>query len=270
MLDLLPGLDLRGEDGGISVAAAPVGGLSFSLGHIGPDRRRSTSGIPHGSRPCRPRVATRPAGNQRPRGAARWGLAGGARLRSSPYRAPGRAGRAPGALALEGRSGEATWGEWKVTWRPETAPCAAGAGEPDRLVQRRGPGAARLGAGRQAPSPRRRGPTAGGPLLPGGTGPSTEPGGVAGARREWTSSSGSRGSAGRTPSFHPLERRRSVSMLSTPEVLRRTGGKPVKSIIYDEATIAARVGRAGRGDHRRRTPTASSSFWGCSRAASSS
>jgi hypoxanthine phosphoribosyltransferase len=34
-------------------------------------------------------------------------------------------------------------------------------------------------------------------------------------------------------------------MLSTPEVLRRTGGKPVKSIIYDEQTIAARVGELG-------------------------
>ena len=34
-------------------------------------------------------------------------------------------------------------------------------------------------------------------------------------------------------------------MLSTPEVLRRTGGKPVKSIIFDEATIAARVGELG-------------------------
>src|SRR5688572_33375393 len=30
-------------------------------------------------------------------------------------------------------------------------------------------------------------------------------------------------------------------MLSTPEVLRRTGGLPVKSIVYDESTIAARV-----------------------------
>ena len=30
-------------------------------------------------------------------------------------------------------------------------------------------------------------------------------------------------------------------MLSTPEVLRRTGGRPVKSIVFDEGTIAARV-----------------------------
>jgi hypoxanthine phosphoribosyltransferase len=34
-------------------------------------------------------------------------------------------------------------------------------------------------------------------------------------------------------------------MLSTPEVLRRTGGKPVKSIIYDEETIAGRVRELG-------------------------
>jgi hypoxanthine phosphoribosyltransferase len=30
-------------------------------------------------------------------------------------------------------------------------------------------------------------------------------------------------------------------MLSTPEVLRRTGGRPVKSIVFDEQTIATRV-----------------------------
>src|SRR5919107_704111 len=48
-----------------------------------------------------------------------------------------------------------------------------------------------------------------------------------------------------TPSFLLRVRRRSVSMLSTPEVLRRTGGKPVKSIVFDEATIAARVESLG-------------------------
>ena len=30
-------------------------------------------------------------------------------------------------------------------------------------------------------------------------------------------------------------------MLSTPDVLRRTGGRPVKSIVFDEQTIAAKV-----------------------------
>jgi hypoxanthine phosphoribosyltransferase len=34
-------------------------------------------------------------------------------------------------------------------------------------------------------------------------------------------------------------------MLSTPEVLRRTGGRPVKSIVYDEAALAARVEELG-------------------------
>ncbi len=34
-------------------------------------------------------------------------------------------------------------------------------------------------------------------------------------------------------------------MLSTPEVLRRTGGRPVKSIIFDEAAIAAKVEALG-------------------------
>ncbi len=34
-------------------------------------------------------------------------------------------------------------------------------------------------------------------------------------------------------------------MLSTPEVLRRTGGRPVKSIVFDEATIAAKVAELG-------------------------
>ena len=34
-------------------------------------------------------------------------------------------------------------------------------------------------------------------------------------------------------------------MLSTPEILRRTGGKPVKSIVFDEAAIATRVQELG-------------------------
>ena len=34
-------------------------------------------------------------------------------------------------------------------------------------------------------------------------------------------------------------------MLTTPEVLRRTGGRPVKSIVFDQSTIAARVESLG-------------------------
>ena len=36
-----------------------------------------------------------------------------------------------------------------------------------------------------------------------------------------------------------------MSTLSSPEVLRRTGGHPVKSIVFDGATIAARVAELG-------------------------
>jgi hypoxanthine phosphoribosyltransferase len=41
------------------------------------------------------------------------------------------------------------------------------------------------------------------------------------------------------------ERRLFVSTPSTPEVLRRTGGRPIKSIVFDEATIAERVEELG-------------------------
>ena len=34
--------------------------------------------------------------------------------------------------------------------------------------------------------------------------------------------------------------------LSSPEILRRTGGRAIKSIVYDEATIARRVGELGQ------------------------
>jgi hypoxanthine phosphoribosyltransferase len=36
-----------------------------------------------------------------------------------------------------------------------------------------------------------------------------------------------------------------VSTLSSPDVLRRTGGRPVKSIVFDGPTIAARVAELG-------------------------
>ena len=54
-------------------------------------------------------------------------------------------------------------------------------------------------------------------------------------------------------------------MLSTPEVLRRTGGRPVKSIVFDEPTIAAKVQHAGRRRSPRPTRTASSWYSGSSK-----
>lgn len=35
-------------------------------------------------------------------------------------------------------------------------------------------------------------------------------------------------------------------MLTPPDVLRRTGGRPIKSVIFDERTIASRVAELGR------------------------
>ncbi|HEX5388062.1 MAG TPA: hypoxanthine phosphoribosyltransferase [Gemmatimonadales bacterium] len=35
-------------------------------------------------------------------------------------------------------------------------------------------------------------------------------------------------------------------MLSPPEILRRTGGRPIRSIVFDEAAIASRVAELGR------------------------
>jgi len=34
-------------------------------------------------------------------------------------------------------------------------------------------------------------------------------------------------------------------MLTTPDVLRRTGGRPVRSVVFDEAALARRVGELG-------------------------
>jgi hypoxanthine phosphoribosyltransferase len=46
-------------------------------------------------------------------------------------------------------------------------------------------------------------------------------------------------------SFLPRARRRCVSTLSSPDVLRRTGGRSIKSIVYDEREIARRVAELG-------------------------
>src|SRR5688572_7579817 len=59
--------------------------------------------------------------------------------------------------------------------------------------------------------------------------------------RTTTTSPGSLGCAAPMLRSQRRERRHSGSMLSTPDVLRRTGGRPVKSIVFDERAIAERV-----------------------------
>src|SRR5918994_4986979 len=67
---------------------------------------------------------------------------------------------------------------------------------------------------------------------------------VGNSGRSWpgmSRSSGFPASAAPTSSSRPVDRRPCASMLSTPDVLRRTGGRPVKSIVFDQQTIAERV-----------------------------
>ncbi len=55
----------------------------------------------------------------------RWARDGGRKLAFGRLRiVPGAAGPAAAALALEGRSGEHRWGDWRISWRPEAAPAA--------------------------------------------------------------------------------------------------------------------------------------------------
>jgi tRNA(Ile)-lysidine synthase len=120
-IDLLPGLDPRGEGGGISVAAAPLETYDSALAltvvsavagragfAMGPGRAASVLRL----------VAAGASGREVPLGSGwRAELAFG-RLRIVRGVEP----IAVGALTLEGRSGERLWGEWRISWRPEAAP----------------------------------------------------------------------------------------------------------------------------------------------------
>jgi hypoxanthine phosphoribosyltransferase len=73
-----------------------------------------------------------------------------------------------------------------------------------------------------------------------------EAGGATGRRSNTTERwCGFPGFADPTFSSLALERRRCVSTLSSPDVLRRTGGRSIKSIVYDERDIARRVAELG-------------------------
>ena len=121
VLDLLPGLDPRAEDGGISVAAAAVGAYDSPLAET-----------------VMVAIARRAGFAMGPTRAARVlrlvivGASGREVQLGSGWRAELVFGRvrivrdavpfAAGVLTLAGRRGEMAWGEWRITWRPDAAP----------------------------------------------------------------------------------------------------------------------------------------------------
>jgi tRNA(Ile)-lysidine synthase len=121
VLDLLPGLELRAEEGGISVAAAPLAAYDSALAQTLIIAAARRSGLPMGAgraaRAWRLAVAGVSGRELALGGGWRAELAFG-RLRI--VRAAG--GPVSGVLALAGARGEGRWGGWRIAWRPDTAP----------------------------------------------------------------------------------------------------------------------------------------------------
>ena len=119
-VDLLPGLDPRVEKGGISVAAAPLGTYDSALAQavLIALARRARFALGSGRAVSVLRlVEAGVSGRECPLGGGwRAELAFG-RLRIVRGAVPPPAG----VLTLEG-SGEASWGEWRIGWRPDRAP----------------------------------------------------------------------------------------------------------------------------------------------------
>jgi tRNA(Ile)-lysidine synthase len=120
-IDLLPGLDPRGEDRGISVAAAPLGTYDSALAVTVVTAVAGRAGFVMGSGRAASvlrLVAAGASGREVPLGSGWRAELAFDRLRIVRGAAP----IAAGALALEGRSGDRLWGEWRIRWRPEAAP----------------------------------------------------------------------------------------------------------------------------------------------------
>jgi tRNA(Ile)-lysidine synthase len=121
VIDLLPGLDPSAEDGGISVAAAPLGAYDSALAQTVVIAVARRTGLVLGTgRAARVMRLVRGGASGRE---VQLGAGWRAELVFGRRRIV-RAGQsgATGALVLEGRSGELMWGEWRIGWRPEAAP----------------------------------------------------------------------------------------------------------------------------------------------------
>jgi tRNA(Ile)-lysidine synthase len=121
VIELLPGLDPRPEDGGISVAASPLAVYDSALAQTVVIAAARRAGFVMG--------AGRAAGVLRLAGSGASGrevpLGGGWRAELAFGRLRIIGGATPPvaeALALEGASGRELWGDWQITWRREIAP----------------------------------------------------------------------------------------------------------------------------------------------------
>jgi tRNA(Ile)-lysidine synthase len=121
LLELLPGLDLRAENGGISVAATGLGDYDSALTQavilalarrvgcgLGPSRVGRVLDL----------IRTRESGLQVPLGANWTAALEFDRLRIFPREAE-PAGK---PWSLEDQCGSGSWGRWTFRWRPATAP----------------------------------------------------------------------------------------------------------------------------------------------------
>jgi tRNA(Ile)-lysidine synthase len=120
VLDLLPGLDPRAEEGGISVAAVPLAAYDTALAQTVIIAAARRAGFPVGpARADRARrlAAAGASGREIPLGRGWRAEVSFGRLRivrSTPEPA--------GTVPLEGDRGEALWGEWRIRWRLDAAP----------------------------------------------------------------------------------------------------------------------------------------------------
>lgn len=120
-LELLPGLDLREEPDGLSVAAPALAGYDRTLAAVVVRAVVRRAGGVVG-----PRHATRAAGLAARGQSGQWVQLGGGWMAELAF------GRlhfrrwsllpAPEPAILSGASGELPWGAWRLTWRTESAP----------------------------------------------------------------------------------------------------------------------------------------------------
>ncbi len=121
VIDLLPGLDPRGEIGGISVAAAPLGAYDSTLAQTVVIAAARRAGFAMGSGRAASvlrLVIAGASGREVPLGSGWRAELAFDRLRIGRGTDP----IAVEALTLHGRRGERLWGEWRIRWRPEAAP----------------------------------------------------------------------------------------------------------------------------------------------------